>query len=78
MGQEQKERTYTEVPEMLKQELLSHGVSAQHITIEPDILAAVDIGLDHANDGDLLTVLVRVFGNDKWKVINKLKELASH
>ena len=78
MGQEQKERTYTEVPEMLKQELLTHGVSTQHITIEPDILAAVDIGLGHAHDGDLLTVLVRVFGNDKWKVINKLKELASN
>jgi len=71
-------RSYTEVPEMLKEELVLHGVSAQHITVEPDILTSVDCGLEYAKERDLLVILVRAAGNEKWGVINKLKEAASN
>ena len=62
---------------MLKEELLSQGVSAEHIAIEPDFLTSLDQGLEYANEGDLLVILVRAAGNEKWEVINKLKEAAS-
>ncbi len=71
-------RSYAEVPEMLKQELITQGVSAQHIKMEPDILASVDCGLEQAKEGDLLIILVRAAGNEKLQVIKKLKETASN
>ncbi|MCP5073890.1 MAG: cyanophycin synthetase [Rhodobacteraceae bacterium] len=57
-----------EIPQMLKAELLKNGVSADAITVIPDEVEAVTLGLEMAEPGDLLVI----FGDDSprcWKQI---------
>ena len=71
-----KNRTYEEVPEILKNELLRQGVREENIIVELDVMDALDETLKNAQEGDLLMVNVRVLENDKFEVINKLEAAA--
>jgi cyanophycin synthetase len=51
-----RKRGVDEIPQMLRQGLLHHGVPEDAITIIPDEVEAVDHGLNMAEDGDLLVI----------------------
>ncbi|MGD9021164.1 MAG: CapA family protein, partial [Lysobacterales bacterium] len=57
----------------LEQGLLKHGVSRADIIVEQDVLAAVDLGIEKAEKGDLLVVQVTAGGNHKWQLIDRIK-----
>lgn len=63
-----RQRGYDEIPQMLKQGLMKHGVEASAITVIADEVEAIDAALNMCEEGDLLVV----FGDDSarcWKQI---------
>ena len=63
-----RKRGTDEIPKLLEQGLLQHGVAADTITIIPSEVEALEHGLNMATEGDLLMV----FGDDSvrcWKQI---------
>jgi len=70
-------RSRTEVPEMLRHELMCHGVSEHSIIVEPGAADSMDRALEYAEIDDLLVVQVRAGGDDKWRTINRLSESAA-
>lgn len=65
---DRRNRGHDEIPKMLRNGLLEHGVEDDAITIIPDEKEAVDHVLNMAEDGDL----VMIFGDDSvrcWKQI---------
>ncbi len=63
-----RKRGHDEIPTMLKDEFLKHGIEASAITVIPDETEAVEHVLNMAGDGDL----VIIFGDDSvrcWKQI---------
>ncbi len=63
-----RKRGHDEIPKMLEQGLLKHGIPADAISIIPSEIEALEHGLNMASEGDLLMV----FGDDSarcWKQI---------
>jgi cyanophycin synthetase len=63
-----RKRGEDEIPLMLRDGLMQHGVSADAITVIPDEASAVDHGLNMAEEGDLLVI----FGDNSarcWKQV---------
>ncbi len=61
-------RKRDEIPQMLRDGLMKHGVDDSAITVIPDEVAAVDHALNSAQEGDLLVIL----GDDSarcWKQV---------
>ncbi len=67
-------RPYEEAPEMMKKELIRQGVPKDKIIVETDVMDSLASSLQNAQKGDLLVVLVRVAGDDKFKVIEMLEK----
>jgi len=68
-----RKRGHDEIPQLLRKGLMEHGVDADHIEIIPSEAAAVDAGLNMAQEGDLLVI----FGDDSvrsWKQIIHFKD----
>jgi cyanophycin synthetase len=62
-----------EVPDMLKAELLKHGVAETQISLMPDEVTAIDIALSAAELGDLLVVFADELARS-WKQIIYFKK----
>ncbi|MCP4044683.1 MAG: hypothetical protein GY732_01680, partial [Gammaproteobacteria bacterium] len=60
--------------EIVRKELIRHGVRESDIIVEPSVLDAVDRGIECSGEGDLLFVQVPAGGNDKWEMIDRIKE----
>jgi cyanophycin synthetase len=69
-------RTYEEVPEMLKKELVHQGVPKDKIMVELDVMDSLDRSLEHAKKGDILLVLTKASTDQKFQLIKKLETAA--
>ena len=72
-----KHRTYEEVPEMVKGELIRQGVPEENIIVELDVMDSLDRSMQIADKGDLLVVLTRVSTDEKFQLVKKLESAAN-
>lgn len=62
------------VIEIIRSELIRNGVSASNVVVVPGVLDAIDSGIGCSEKGDLLVVQVPAGGNDKFDMINRIKD----